>query len=214
MTKKNKIKRLTVCLISTAMCCVSAAGTVDAAGVCADSSTLSEETSFQASNTEKEETAASLRIKVIDNGDGTISFIIIPVEDNDSSQTDNSEDANIYAKEILELVNKERANAGLSAVELDSKLCKAAQVRAEELGESYSHTRPDGSECFSVLNDYNISCVYAGENIVIGTSTSVEAMKLWMNSKGHRSNILRSGWKKLGVGYDSSTGGWVQIFTD
>lgn len=213
MTMKKRIKMLAV-YTAAAMCCVSAAGTVNAAGARADNSTLSERAPFQASKPEKKETAASLRIKVIDNGDGTRSFIVIPVEDNDSSQTDNSEDADVYAKEILELVNKERANAGLTAVELDSELCKAAQVRAEELGESYSHTRPDGSECFSVLKDYNISCVYAGENIVIGTSTSAEAMKLWMDSQGHRSNILRSGWQRLGVGYDSSTGGWVQIFTD
>lgn len=155
---------------------------------------------------------ASIRIKIVDNGDGTTSISLIPV--NDLSQSDNSGSSADYAKEILDLVNEERAKAGVPAIKLDDDLCKAAQVRAKEIGESFSHTRPDGSDCFTVLKDYSVSCVYAGENIAKGSSTAGGAMKQWMNSTGHRSNILRSGWYKLGVGYDEATNSWVQIFTD
>lgn len=157
---------------------------------------------------------ASIRIKIVDNGDGTTSLTLIPADDNDPSQSNTSGSSADYAKEILDLVNEERAKAGAPAIKLDDELCKAAQVRAKEIGESFSHTRPDGSDCFTVLKDYSVSCVYAGENIAKGSSTAGGAMKQWMNSSGHRSNILRSGWYKLGVGYDEATNSWVQIFTD
>ncbi|MCM1578986.1 MAG: CAP domain-containing protein [Ruminococcus sp.] len=153
-------------------------------------------------------TSKGLAIKVVDDGYGNQKIILIEY-DIDNVNPGSSAD---YAEEMLKLVNELRAKNGTSALELDDELCKAAQVRAKELGENFSHTRPDGSECFSILKSYNISSTYAGENIAAGTSTSEGAMDMWMDSPGHRSNILRTGWKKLGVGYDESTNSWVQIF--
>lgn len=160
------------------------------------------------SSNSNDNSAGGIRIQVIDNGDGTTSFRIIQVD------TDNSGSSADYAEEMLDLVNAERKKAGVSALVLDDELCKAAQVRAKEVGVKFSHTRPDGSDCFTILKSYAVSCVYAGENIAQGSSTCSGAMKQWMNSPGHKGNILRSGWTKMGVGYDSETNSWVQIFTD
>lgn len=166
--------------------------------------------------TDKNNRSASARVQVIVNPaptkKGTANVVIIYIDTNGTDNSDSSSSSSNYAEQVLELVNKERADAGVSALSLDDNLCKAAQVRAKEISESFSHTRPDGSSCFTVLNSYGISYSGAGENIAYGSSTSSGVMKQWMNSSGHRANILNSKWKKIGVGYDPSTKCWVQLF--
>lgn len=123
-----------------------------------------------------------------------------------------------YAKKVLELVNKERTKAGLGTMVLDDSLCNVANIRAKEITEVFEHTRPNGSSCFTVLKENNISYRAVGENIAAGQSTPEEVMKGWMNSPGHRANILSEDFNKLGVGYvtagDAYGHYWVQIFSD
>lgn len=120
-----------------------------------------------------------------------------------------------YAAEILKLVNKERKKSGLTALVLDSKLCKAADKRAGELNRLFDHSRPDGSSCFTVLAEYGISYGAAGENIAAGYTSAKEVVKGWMNSPGHRANILSKNFKALGVGHvKNGRHYWVQLFTD
>lgn len=122
-----------------------------------------------------------------------------------------------YAEQILQLVNVERAKAGLSALTLDEKLCGAAQVRAGEIRTSFSHTRPDGRFFSSVLADQGIAYRRAGENIAWGQRSAQEVMDGWMNSEGHRANILNAEFTKLGVGHAADAAGrqyWSQLFTD
>ncbi|MGN0577914.1 MAG: CAP domain-containing protein [Ruminiclostridium sp.] len=118
---------------------------------------------------------------------------------------------------VAELVNSERKAAGKSALTLDSKLCEAAEIRAKELSERFSHDRPDGSSCFTVLDDLGIRYMAVGENIAAGQRSADEVMKSWMNSQGHKKNILSGNYRKIGVGfYKSDTGYgyyWVQIFS-
>lgn len=135
-----------------------------------------------------------------------------PDTDEDSSG-DTSESS--YVNEILRLVNKERAANGLSALSLDKSLCDAAQIRATEIKSSFSHTRPDGSSCFTVLSQLGINYGGAGENIAYGQRSPEEVMTAWMNSAGHRANILNASFTKLGVGVYSSGGTlyWAQMFT-
>ena len=125
------------------------------------------------------------------------------------------ENENDYVNEILRLVNKYRNDAGLSSVKLDENLCKAAQIRAEETKTSFSHTRPSGKTCFSVLSDLGISYMGAGENIAYGQRSPNEVMTAWMNSEGHRANILNGSFTKLGVGVYTYSGViyWAQMFT-
>lgn len=116
------------------------------------------------------------------------------------------------AKEVLELVNAERRAAGLGELVLNESLCASAQVRAEEISRVWSHDRPDGSSCFTAIT---ISYRTAGENIAAGYTSSQAVMNGWMNSDGHRRNILNANFTQLGVGcYRDSSGrlNWVQMF--
>lgn len=139
--------------------------------------------------------------------------------ENDNSQNGSTGDGFIsqseYVNEVLRLVNKYRAENGLGALTLDSALCSAADVRAKEIKTAFSHTRPDGSSCFTVLSQLGINYGGAGENIAYGQSSPEEVMTAWMNSDGHRANILNSSFTKLGVGVYSSGGTlyWAQMFT-
>ena len=117
-------------------------------------------------------------------------------------------------QEIVSLVNAERAKYGLNGVTLDTALCKAASVRAGEIVRSFSHTRPNGNTCFSVLGELGITYRGAGENIAYGQPTAREVMTAWMNSEGHRANILNASFTRLGVGIvkNGSTMYWAQMF--
>ena len=119
------------------------------------------------------------------------------------------------AEAVASLVNAARQDAGLSELELDADLCAAAQARAQEIAQSFSHTRPDGSSCFTILEELGISYRAAGENIAMGQRTPEEVMDGWMNSSGHRANILNGTFTSIGVGYYVDGAGaahWVQIF--
>ncbi len=157
-----------------------------------------------------------------DTPDTNLPDINIPdtdVPENDNNQGGNTGNGFVsqseYVNEVLRLVNKYRAENGLGALTLDSALCGAADVRAKEIKTSFSHTRPDGSSCFTVLGQLGINYGGAGENIAYGQSSPEEVMTAWMNSDGHRANILNSSFTKLGVGVYSSGGTlyWAQMFT-
>ena len=118
------------------------------------------------------------------------------------------------AQSVLSLVNEERAAEGLSALTLSSGATSAAKVRAKELATLFSHTRPDGSTCFTALDDAGVSYSYAGENIASGYSSASSVMNGWMNSSGHKANILSENYTQIGIAcyYDGSTYYWVQLF--
>jgi len=122
--------------------------------------------------------------------------------------------ASLYAQEVIKLVNEERQKVGLAPYTVNPTLMQAAAVRAQELTESYSHTRPDGTSCFTVLKDFNLRYSKAGENIARGQSSPAVAMRGWMNSEGHRNNILSDEMTHIGVAMCSKNGVncWVQIF--
>lgn len=132
-----------------------------------------------------------------------------------TNTTTNSTTSN-YANEVLRLVNVERAKAGLSAFTTNSNLTAAANKRAVEIKTSFSHTRPNGSGFQTVLGEYNVSYRAAGENIAYGQKTPQAVVTGWMNSPGHRANILNANFNKLGVGVYQSNGTiyWTQAFTN
>ena len=133
--------------------------------------------------------------------------------ENDIPNTDNTLSA--QAAEVARLVNAERAKQGLSALKIDVRVQSAAQVRATEIEKSFSHTRPNGSSCFTALAEAGASYQGAGENIAWGQKTPAAVMNAWMNSSGHRANILSSKFTTIGVGV-AEIGGtlyWTQLFT-
>lgn len=123
---------------------------------------------------------------------------------------------NTAVEQVVNLVNNERAKQGLEPLTLDTKLTKAAQVRANEIEVAFSHTRPNGSSFSTVLKEHGVNFRGAGENIAWGQRSASEVMNAWMNSSGHRANILNSKYKSIGVGYYVNNSGriyWTQLFT-
>ena len=123
-----------------------------------------------------------------------------------------------FGERVVQYVNRERASYGLDPLVADEDLRTLAYIRAKELVYLFSHTRPDGSTCFTILNEYGIPYNTAGENIAGGSTTPEAVVDLWMNSEGHRANILSENYTKIGVGcyYDPGSDwgiNWVQLFT-
>ncbi|MBO7667331.1 MAG: hypothetical protein J6T26_02600 [Firmicutes bacterium] len=128
-----------------------------------------------------------------------------------------SEDA--FAAEVIRLVNEERAKAGLSLLAESQILDRAAFVRCGEIMTEFSHTRPDGSSCFTALQDAGAVYSRAGENIAIGQTSPAQVVQAWMDSPGHRANILNEGFRYIGVSARPDPAGyggyaWVQVFSD
>lgn len=118
-----------------------------------------------------------------------------------------------YAQQVVTLVNQERAKVGLSALTTDSLLNTVAYDKAKDMAVNnyFSHTSPTYGSPFDMMTAYGVKYSYAGENIAAGQKTPQEVMNAWMNSAGHKANILSANYKKIGVGYYN--GEWVQEFT-
>ena len=139
-------------------------------------------------------------------------------DDSDGDNGDNSlplyYDSSIdsAAWEVLRLTNQHRMSMGLDPLSTTDAMQMAANQRAEELTVQYNadHSRPDGSECYTVLKDYGISYNSAAENIAYGYSSATAVMDGWLNSSGHRKNIETASLVHLGVGHASNY--WAQDF--
>ena len=122
-------------------------------------------------------------------------------------------DTSGFAEEMLRLVNQERGKAGLPALGSTAALGAAAQKRAEEITARFSHTRPNGKNSFTVLDDYGVHSSHRGENIAAGYNAPADTVAGLMNSSGHKKNILGD-FSHLGVGVAVKNGRlhWVQLF--
>lgn len=134
----------------------------------------------------------------------------------ESSETDNISSMS-YAEQVLYYVNIERENAGVKPLVLDDKLCKAAEIRADELLELFDHTRPDGTSCFSVFEEVGFEGFMGGENIAAGRSSAKDTVSDWMSSPGHRANILDPSYTVMGAARSYSAYAdyryyWAQLF--
>jgi len=121
-----------------------------------------------------------------------------------------------FANEVLALVNAERAKEGLAALSMThTGLNNAAMKRAEEIISTFSHDRPDGTSWSSVLAEYDVPGGTAGENIAMGYRTPESVVTGWMDSPGHRRNIMSTSYTHIGIGVSITSGGvphWVQLF--
>ena len=130
-------------------------------------------------------------------------------------QVDSSSEFNqAYENEVISLCNAERAKYGLAALTKRDDATSAARIRAKEIVQSFSHTRPDGTSCFSVCKQLGITYPSAGENIAYGYRTPAQVVSRWMNSEGHRKNILSASFTSIGVGCYQQGGTlyWSQMF--
>ena len=120
------------------------------------------------------------------------------------------------ASEVVRLTNSARSQNGYAALVEDGALSEAAAVRAREIARSFSHTRPSGASFSSVLSESGVSYLRAGENIASGQKSASEVVNAWMNSPGHRANILNSSYSRIGSASVNIDGTlyWVQLFAD
>ena len=145
---------------------------------------------------------------------------------NENSQTDEIEEGNERTSEtqivqemrdVLSLVNQERKKNGLNELTLSNELTHVATLKAQDMRDKkyFSHNSPTYGTPFEMLQKFGISYSYAGENIAGGQESPQAVMNDWLNSSGHRANILNKNYTELGVGYVK--GGqygtyWVQLF--
>ncbi|SFN19079.1 MULTISPECIES: CAP domain-containing protein [Streptomyces] len=116
--------------------------------------------------------------------------------------------------QVLNLVNAERAKAGCSPVTVDAKLTKAAQDHSQDMADhqNMSHTGSDGSDMSERLSRVGYAFRSAGENVAAGYGTAESVMDGWMNSPGHKANILNCGFKEIGIGLAQPGNYWTQNF--
>lgn len=118
------------------------------------------------------------------------------------------------AREVLTLINQKRAEAGAGPLIMADALEDVAEQRAAELAVLFSHTRPDGTDCFTAADGTGLSYRAAGENIASGYPNAASVVEGWMNSTGHRENILDTRFSHIGIGCFEYNGTrhWVQFF--
>ena len=129
-------------------------------------------------------------------------------------QPEVNETVSAMEQEVVALVNAERAKYGLAALTLSTELSDGARLKSQNMAEQnyFSHTSPTYGSPFEMMKTLGISYRSAGENIAKGYSTAVSVMEGWMNSEGHRANILNSSYTEIGVGYVADGNYWTQWF--
>ena len=142
--------------------------------------------------------------------------------ENDTNNSGNNSESNSnsfasYQQEVVDLVNKERAKYGLSALKSNAYLANVATIKSQDMINKnyFSHTSPTYGSPFDMMKQFGISYSTAGENIAMGQKTPSEVVTAWMNSEGHRANILNSNFKEIGIGVAKNAKGqlyWTQMF--
>lgn len=146
-------------------------------------------------------------------------------ENNNNNNNNNNNSNNNPSSDILDIeskvasiVNTERTKAGLKPLILDTSLSKVARIKSQDMADKnyFSHTSPTYGSPFDMMKQFGINYTAAGENIAKGQATAESVMKAWMNSPGHKANILSSKFGKIGVGYviKNGTPYWTQMFTN
>lgn len=119
-----------------------------------------------------------------------------------------------YENEVIRLVNEIRVKNGLNELTADWELSRVARYKSQDMKDNnyFSHTSPIYGSPFNMMKKFGISYKSAAENIAKGQKTPQAVVNSWMNSSGHRANILNASYKKIGVGYVASGNYWTQMF--
>ena len=119
-----------------------------------------------------------------------------------------------YEQEVIRLVNEIRVQNGLKALTYDWELSRVARYKSQDMKDNnyFSHTSPVYGTPFQMIRNFGISYKSAGENIAKGYAIPQAVVNGWMNSSGHRANILNAGYTHIGVGYVSGGNYWTQMF--
>ncbi|MCA0989814.1 CAP domain-containing protein [Guptibacillus hwajinpoensis] len=144
----------------------------------------------------------------------------VPSESNQAEQAEPTKETEAetglseFEQQVVNLTNEERAKAGLSALEVDTELSKVAQAKSEDMRDNnyFAHNSPTYGSPFDMMNQFGVDYQSAGENIAKGQQTPEEVVNAWMNSEGHRKNIMNGSFTHIGVGYVEEGNIWTQQF--
>lgn len=119
-----------------------------------------------------------------------------------------------YEEEVVRLVNAERAKVGLSPLTMNWELSRVARYKSEDMRQKryFDHTSPTYGSPFDMMRSFGITYRAAGENIAMGYATPAAVVNAWMNSSGHRANILSAKFTQIGVGYVADGNYCTQMF--
>ncbi|NRG46173.1 sporulation protein [Bacillus sp. CRN 9] len=125
-----------------------------------------------------------------------------------------SSEVSAFEQQVLDLTNKEREKNGVPALKLDVELSKVAREKSRDMQSKgyFDHNSPTYGSPFDMMKQFGISYSSAGENIAMGQRSPEEVVQAWMNSQGHRENILNANYTHLGVGHVENGNYWTQMF--
>jgi uncharacterized YkwD family protein len=140
-----------------------------------------------------------------------------PEKPTTGKDTSTSSSVSSYERQVVELVNAERAKVGVAPLSLDSSISNVARTKSKDMATNnyFSHTSPTYGNAASMLKQFGIKYTAYGENIASGQKTPQQVVSEWMKSQGHKENILSSTFTKIGVGYATNSKGvayWTQMF--
>ncbi|QXG62480.1 hypothetical protein KUL67_07170 [Bacillus spizizenii] len=137
-----------------------------------------------------------------------------PAAEKTNTTTSAPSSVSAYEKKVVELTNAERQKQGLKPLQIDETLSKSARAKSQDMKDKnyFDHQSPTYGSPFDMMKSFGISYKTAGENIAKGQKTPEEVVKAWMNSEGHRKNILNPNFTHIGVGYVESGSIWTQQF--
>lgn len=120
-----------------------------------------------------------------------------------------------YEAEVIRLVNEVRTRNGLNTLTADGSLCRFARLKSQDMRDNryFSHDSPTYGTPFQMMKSLGVTYRTAGENIAYGYTSPQSVMDGWMNSEGHRANILNPSYTRIGVGYVADGHYWTQWFT-
>lgn len=120
-----------------------------------------------------------------------------------------------FEREVVNLTNEERRQHGLDPLELNEELSKVAKEKSRDMHENqyFDHQSPTYGSPFTMMNEFGFDYAAAGENIAAGQVSPEEVVEAWMNSEGHRANILNDAYDEIAVGYLDSDGEYVTYWT-
>lgn len=135
-----------------------------------------------------------------------------PQEDTDTPEAEST--ISEYEREVIRLVNEIRAQHGIGELKADENLSRVARIKSQDMKDNnyFSHTSPTYGSPFEMMKSFGISYKTAGENIARGYMTPQAVVDGWMNSEGHRANILNASFNTIGVGYVAEGNYWTQMF--
>lgn len=135
-------------------------------------------------------------------------------KDVEKQEDENDNSLHPFEQEVVDLTNQEREKQGLAPLEIDSELSVVSKDKSKDMlnNQYFSHDSPTYGSPFDMMEQYGISYRTAGENIAKGQSSPEEVVNGWMNSPGHRENILNGDFTHIGVGYVEEENVWTQQF--